>query len=206
MDINEQTKISIHALRGEGDCNDDVTGKKIYDFNPRPPWGGRLILALNMFGLLLLFQSTPSVGRATGKTRGGKPKTNISIHALRGEGDIMRRLLRTPCLIFQSTPSVGRATQGSLCLPACNYYFNPRPPWGGRRDANQASTARQHFNPRPPWGGRPLCNLRYTVALQFQSTPSVGRATRHGLGLYIYAGISIHALRGEGDPARNGKI
>ena len=154
-----------------------------FNFNPRPPWGGRLTNDLT-----------------------SKKKPFISIHALRGEGDIMRRLLRTPCLIFQSTPSVGRATQGSLCLPACNYYFNPRPPWGGRRDANQASTARQHFNPRPPWGGRPLCNLRYTVALQFQSTPSVGRATRHGLGLYIYAGISIHALRGEGDPARNGKI
>ena len=35
-------KISIHALRGEGDAPNRCkreTGR--HDFNPRPPWGGR---------------------------------------------------------------------------------------------------------------------------------------------------------------------
>ena len=57
--------ISIHALRGEGD-DLYITGEydKI-DFNPRPPWGGRLIV----------------------KKIIDKEHTVISIHALRGEGD-----------------------------------------------------------------------------------------------------------------------
>ena len=35
------------------------------------------------------FQSTPSVGRATGKTLKKQLNLEISIHALRGEGDAM---------------------------------------------------------------------------------------------------------------------
>ena len=35
-------RISIHALRGEGDDKYIVTdGPLDFDFNPRPPWGGR---------------------------------------------------------------------------------------------------------------------------------------------------------------------
>ena len=34
---------------------------------------------------------------------------------------------------------------------------------------------------------------------KFQSTPSVGRATVYLLSVVFNAGISIHALRGEGD-------
>ena len=37
---------------------------EIFDFNPRPPWGGRLYLFV-FVRLLGAFQSTPSVGRAT---------------------------------------------------------------------------------------------------------------------------------------------
>ena len=57
--------ISIHALRGEGDLIDD--SKAFID---------------------LIFQSTPSVGRATYCPHcGAKMNGGISIHALRGEGD-----------------------------------------------------------------------------------------------------------------------
>ena len=35
--------------------------------------------------------------------------------------------------------------------------------------------------------------------LKFQSTPSVGRATRSLKGIVLTSNISIHALRGEGD-------
>ena len=34
--------ISIHALRGEGDSPFDRAKRRQQDFNPRPPWGGRL--------------------------------------------------------------------------------------------------------------------------------------------------------------------
>ena len=55
------------------------------------------------------FQSTPSVGRATNNNEKNKKYSNISIHALRGEGDVL--------------PLPGKPKYP---------YFNPRPPWGGR--------------------------------------------------------------------------
>ena len=62
-------RISIHALRGEGDSS------------LRRPHGRRI-----------LFQSTPSVGRATEyRNLVGRCKY-ISIHALRGEGDCKIKL------------------------------------------------------------------------------------------------------------------
>ena len=101
-------KISIHALREEGDnirrnCHDGS-----FDFYPRPPRGGRLTVA-KKYELLGKFLSTPSARRATHKlrvqpdfyrflstpsarraTRCSKAPTSsqtISIHALREEGD-----------------------------------------------------------------------------------------------------------------------
>ena len=148
------TYISIHALRGEGDQGRRLQSRKNGHFNPRPPWGGRHLSATSTtfttghfnprppwggrhghsmsVASISRFQSTPSVGRATFiKDFNGK-RNDISIHALRGEGDAsLLPLLR--CLIisihalrgegdpinlkssrmnvkFQSTPSVGRAT------------------------------------------------------------------------------------------------
>ena len=100
--------ISIHALRGEGDvilaCGvyrsihfnprppwggrlglDPLCNHPEY-FNPRPPWGGRPIID-SFFICLKIFQSTPSVGRATFNLLVDCSKSYISIHALRGEGD-----------------------------------------------------------------------------------------------------------------------
>ena len=56
--------ISIHALRGEGD-------------NIKP----------YAVGFMSVFQSTPSVGRATITLADNTEYRLISIHALRGEGD-----------------------------------------------------------------------------------------------------------------------
>ena len=80
---------------------------------------------------------------------------NISIHALREEGDLGQQY--------------AGGTVGD---------FYPRPPRGGRR----GSTSRQrrkvdYFYPRPPRGGRPLLPAsRYAYNL-FLSTPSARRAT-----------------------------
>ena len=79
--------ISIHALRGEGDVQLGKLLKRLADFNPRPPWGGRLVSAI-VDRYKLAFQSTPSVGRATRQScQRNKMTRQISIHALRGEGD-----------------------------------------------------------------------------------------------------------------------
>ena len=147
-----------------------------------------------------LFQSTPSVGRAT----------------------TSRRPRATTISRFQSTPSVGRATVTGETDSDLVIDFNPRPPWGGRRYRRKISCLNCHFNPRPPWGGRPAQGGRKFKSCKFQSTPSVGRATRPNLFRLQYRRnfnprppwggrpeasmcpvsrlkISIHALRGEGD-------
>ena len=149
-------------------------------------------------------------------------KIEISIHALRGEGDLRANTSRPR-----------------------TKYFNPRPPWGGRLQYSwnvdavldisihalrgegdligRCSTARSasisihalrgegdrvktgdtnqiaYFNPRPPWGGRPVAVLLPPESETFQSTPSVGRATCSNNGNKRRKQISIHALRGEGD-------
>ena len=102
------TQISIHALRGEGDMAEDLKRRSEHDFYPRPPWGGRP-QARTCRRQRLVFLSTPSVGRATKPLALLRWQAKISIHALRGEGDI--------------------SAAGTMQRP---FYFYPRPPWGGR--------------------------------------------------------------------------
>ena len=59
------SKISIHALREEGDPEAAIGADAVVDFYPRPPRGGRLDFYYPVFANL-----------------------GISIHALREEGDI----------------------------------------------------------------------------------------------------------------------
>ena len=124
-------RISIHALREEGDPRRPI--KKIIhkNFYPRPPRGGRPSESI-CFSLIAEFLSTPSARRATVTNqdiavteddfyprppRGGRPapvyhptySPSISIHALREEGDWH--------------PRPGRLRRGD---------FYPRPPRGGR--------------------------------------------------------------------------
>ena len=57
--------ISIHALREEGDSQKtEERGQHIY-FYPRPPRGGRRLKALTLIIILVRFLSTPSARRAT---------------------------------------------------------------------------------------------------------------------------------------------
>ena len=58
------SKISIHALRGEGDISIKIIAKRNKNFYPRPPWGGRRYQQAAFF-ITNKFLSTPSVGRAT---------------------------------------------------------------------------------------------------------------------------------------------
>ena len=150
-----------------------------------------------------VFQSTPSVGRATMTAFEYNGEAVISIHALRGEGDVYLR---------------GRRF--------ARRNFNPRPPWGGRRFCSAVVTmiagfqstpsvgratklidsddsTHYNFNPRPPWGGRHSHSVVFAARFVFQSTPSVGRATLPFVGVGVGRDISIHALRGEGDDIRS---
>ena len=153
-----RTTISIHALRGEGDSTRRLLPK-----------------------VLLLFQSTPSVGRATFLAAFSKNVSAISIHALRGEGDD----IVTDCYIkakpFQSTPSVGRATcVGVISKDVISISIHAlRGEGDGAVDV--VFTLVDDFNPRPPWGGRLSPVPARPPRPAFQSTPSVGRATRESV-------------------------
>ena len=170
------------------------------DFNPRPPWGGRRPQALVEYN-----------------------EHGISIHALRGEGDVelfnvnaerghfnprppwggRRQACRQQSWLqlFQSTPSVGRATRRSLTSKQSSLKFNPRPPWGGRLPTVCVLVSCVFISIHALRGEGDIDRFLKLIDVNiFQSTPSVGRATYSLLSVLVtFSGISIHALRGEGD-------
>ena len=104
----------------------------------------------------------------------------ISIHALREEGDRDINGAKLPTLLFLSTPSARRATD----LTEGVVHVLP------------------YFYPRPPRGGRPIALTTLSSSTLFLSTPSARRATAGPARLIDLLGISIHALREEGDSRR----
>ena len=194
--------ISIHALRGEGDGVKPPLRLIETDFYPRPPWGGRLE-GRQMVAISITFLSTPSVGRATQGRANERGRLQISIHALRGEGDFSFMWMCRGNGRFLSTPSVGRATAAAAVGYSENFIsihaLRGEGDFGGRFDRykrtisihalrgegdhRKGSQRRRncfYFYPRPPWGGRRQLHRQQ-------------QAGSH---------ISIHALRGEGDWSR----
>ena len=192
--------ISIHALREEGDHGFFVkyvkpyvflstpsarrATRRFYDhrigdenFYPRPPRGGRRGW-MNFQRIQITFLSTPSARRATVCTKPCSAWVGISIHALREEGDLCGQKVEQAAERFLSTPSARRATPDRRTCASVPDHFYPRPPRGGRR--------------------RCCCPDFYWCSI-FLSTPSARRATGYVLQRVIFTGISIHALREEGD-------
>ena len=102
---------------------------------------------------------------------------DISIHSLRMEGDICNIIYNNNVILFQSTPSAWRETEIVDTLNIRGFHFNPLPPHGGRRVLTQWQKHR----------------------VLFQSTPSAWRETTQQQQNYVFANISIHSLRMEGD-------
>ena len=199
-DVLATLEISIHALREESDQTCSARSSAGYHFNPRPPRGERL-LGHDEIAVSQPFQSTPSARRATPFCSILRERLHISIHALREEGD---------------------GGQQAETHPGQD--FNPRPPRGGRpyRRFGRHTHTLQHFNPRPPRGGRQYIGGQRIAINVFQSTPSARRATLRSCKAFVgtlyfnprpprggrrtaeagrkeRGGISIHALREEGD-------
>ena len=174
---NPCRRISIHALREEGDPLDTVKNKAVS-----------------------LFLSTPSARRATSSCGPASTTSHISIHALREEGDLVyaRHPESYPRISIHALREEG--DWRSLLSAARAKHFYPRPPRGGRRlrqrpehlplrisihalreegdgidrtlidkpsisihalreegdiPATTGPTSSSHFYPRPPRGGRP---------------------------------------------------
>ena len=191
-------EISIHALREEGD---EIAATDLFssvNFNPRPPRGGRPSIFFTLLGIVI-FQSTPSARRATNDFGACKHVMDISIHALREEGDAFRLADdRRQVISIHALREEGDAHPGvSGTLPT---YFNPRPPRGGRLYDREGQAPEIEFQSTPS-ARRATWAVTFITAAEvlFQSTPSARRATNLKLGYGGTQAISIHALREEGD-------
>ena len=123
------------------------------------------------------FLSTPSARRATGGILYALPSLyNFYPRPPRG-GRPAVCTTTYPASSFLSTPSARRATRRSRSGRRCSRNFYPRPPRGGRPSSDFSTPKTRDFYPRPPRGGRPFSGRMAAAA--------------HG--------ISIHALREEGD-------
>ena len=148
---------------------------------------------------------------------------NISIHALRVEGDGRHPLTRLrdrrhfyprppgggrPRVrlslrrrsTFLSTPSGWRATGLVVLIPAHAVDFYPRPPGGGRPPLFSHSPCNTPISIHAlRVEGDSLLRRFSKAVLQFLSTPSGWRATARAQRFGRIFCISIHALRVEGD-------
>ena len=132
------------------------------------------------------------------KLTGPLRPVHISIHALRTEGDFFEPAgqgqtfipaftqrvtgLAVPFVQGQQISTHTLRVEGDCPLPSTT------------------STRWTSFYPRPPHGGRLLQQLaeKHGITI-FLPTPSAWRATHDGVTQLMCAGISIHALRVEGD-------
>ena len=128
-------------------------------FNPLPPYGGR-----------------PSCRLLD------NPQDIISIHSLRMEGDALLLGGFLENFTFQSTPSVWRETSRRRTFPDSQQRISIH---SLRMEGDFVLFEVHHitcyFNPLPPYGGRRLIRYPFSRIHAFQSTPSVWRETRSRL-------------------------
>ena len=167
--------ISIHALREEGDMGLIPPFCTMSHFYPRPPRGGRPEITAAVSSASV-FLSTPSARRATPVYVPANVVFQISIHALREEGDPSTTAWCSWAFYFYPRPPRGgrhhAAFAGTLPpgisihalreegdikgmdMDGMPHDFYPRPPRGGRRRCSTRLLSQAHFYPRPPRGGR----------------------------------------------------
>ena len=174
-------------------------------FYPRPPRGGRPTRSTRRFRPKI-FLSTPSARRATKYDNPLNRKPQISIHALREEGD--------RCC---DSVDVGRAISiHALREEGDDDVRNPlklrQISIHALREEGDLRSLREHLPQRQflstPSARRATLTLRHltTEANRFLSTPSARRATLRQRPEHLPLRISIHALREEGDYYNGRKV
>ena len=170
--------ISIHALREEGDPGHSAALPTAPRFLSTPSARRATLMALpSLSRMAYFYPRPPRGGRRQAVLRRMRPP-DISIHALREEGN--RALTGTSAVVskFLSTPSARRATRLGEALRARNGFLStPSARRATEALANYRQMNEEDFYPRPPRGGRLAEQAAKTAAEM----------------------ISIHALREEGD-------
>ena len=142
-------------------------------FYPRPPRGGRRSSSKGN-GKACKFLSTPSARRATVRQSRLSGSHQISIHALREEGDTSTRSMTTSTSYFYPRPPRGGRHRRSG-KKTIQKHFYPRPPRGGRpRGRGSGSGRKKDFYPRPPRGGRPPGSIARGRPCDFYPRPPRG--------------------------------
>ena len=181
----DREPISIHALREEGDENCAVLRCPTHRFYPRPPRGGRRRRPRRSNRPNTHFYPRPPRGGRRRHAAAGDAGQQISIHALREEGDSVSRNALTPASIFLSTPSARRATlfRKTWCPRRPNFY--PRPPRGGRPSGCCICQTVQMISIHAlREEGDIFIQPRMIPILTFLSTPSARRATTELWAVY----------------------
>ena len=164
--VSTRVLISIHALREEGDPRRNADRGRSADFYPRPPRGGRRAVCAGGSRQRYFYPRPPRGGRRRVSANSKRCK-QISIHALREEGDLLSETAKGASSLFLSTPSARRATDGNnFILTYFQFLSTP--------SARRATT---DTTPEESW------------IHQFLSTPSARRATgelRFALPSYWY--------------------
>ena len=147
------------------------------DFNPRSPWGERLIRRKNLFH--------------------GIPDFNP--RSPWGERLCLRPIFARKEKPFQSTLPVGGATDSVVYQIAVTGISIHAPRGGSDQLRMRKNNENRNFNPRSPWGERLYNRSMDASARLFQSTLPVGGATYYGMDAGTAYQISIHAPRGGSD-------
>ena len=176
--------ISIHALREEGDCTRQMVDSELVEFLSTPSARRATLQCLVTWSSHRYFYPRPPRGGRRSHSSRAPLKPEISIHALREEGDLCKF-----ALMKQRTD------------------FYPRPPRGGRPVQPEPAARCRYFYPRPPRGGR-QAERRHQPPL---SKISIHALREEGDNLLTFSCppdkmISIHALREEGDSKNRDKI
>ena len=195
----ETIKISIHALREEGD-----------PWHRRTCWPKHIsIHALREEGdascrcsrlVNERFLSTPSARRATAFVFQAGVFVHISIHALREEGDVPSQCLSQMLFSISIHALREEGDYVSYAITSVYWNFYPRPPRGGRQGPDPSSGGQMTISIHALREEGDLRMLLNSALISlFLSTPSARRATLLSLYHDHTPQISIHALREEGD-------
>ena len=169
--------ISLHAARGGGDIRCCVEYEQIHRFQSTPPVGAATHIGAPRKRHAENFNPRRPWGRRHNATATSQASINISIHAARGGGDIIKDSDDQRSDLFQSTPPVGAATCAKVAAlrskpisihaargggdlrtaSACDglQSFQSTPPVGAATlSTTEHICTTKNFNPRRPWGRR----------------------------------------------------
>ena len=134
------------------------------------------------------FQSTAPVWGPTAGHEGAPADMQISIHGPRVGADRAPSFFFSSAALFQSTAPVWGPTSASARSGWRRFYFNPRPPCGGRRECVESTGRLLGFQSTAPVWGPTLQRLRvYPRLIISIHGPRVGADSLIAGSLYLLA-------------------